>query len=247
MNKLLNILILLILSSPAHGLDTSSYSYTDMYIYDNQDYNTNTDIDPNTPTIKDPFEPINRSIFGLNNMIDILFITPTAELYSAMMPKIGKSYISNFFSNLGEPLNFINLILQGKLPQARITLGRFLTNSSLGCFGIMDVATKFNLNYKGEDFGQTLGYHKVPTGPFIMIPIFGPSSLRDTSGKVADFFMDPFRYKIKRRVYNDMNLVWLLHKRSESSTLINTVRHSLDPYETAKMLYIQNRTIKIND
>jgi len=236
-------IIIFLLSFTCQAYDIS---YSDLYIYDNQDYDTNTNIE-NSISISDPLEPVNKTIFGFNNIVDLLFIMPVAEFYTQVVPDVGKSCIGNFAKNISEPLNFINLVLQGKFATAQTTFGRFLTNTILGFFGIVDVASGFNMPYSGQDFGQTLAYHGFPSGPYLVIPVFGPSTLRDTTGKVGDFFLDPMKYKLKKNTYNAINLVWLLHKRAASGGVISNVRQSLDPYDTAKQLYIQNRSSKINN
>jgi phospholipid-binding lipoprotein MlaA len=137
--------------------------------------------------------------------------------------------------------------LQGKFAKARVSLGRFLTNTVLGCAGIMDVATAFKLEYNGEDFGQTLAHHKAPSGPYLVAPIIGPTSVRDISGKVVDFFIDPFKYALTKRDRNIVSALNVVHKRSAVNQVVKTINNSLDPYETAKILYTQNRAASINN
>lgn len=233
----------------AGAVTAPSYSYSEMYVYDNQD-NENEDLDSlyeEKELISDPFEPVNRHIFNINSLLDSAFIAPVIETYIAVTPKQARTNIGNFVSNLGEPVNFINLMLQGSFSQARVTFGRFITNTLLGFFGIMDVASGCDMPYKGEDFGQTLAYYGFPTGPYIVMPIFGSSSTRDTAGKVFDFFANPTRYVLDRQERDIVNITWLVHKRAHANGIIKTVKKSLDPYETAKMLYIQNRIKLIKD
>lgn len=229
--------------------DLPSYSYSEIYIYDSQDLNKNT-IDNNDSSgtkVSDPFKVINKNIFNINYFIDSAFFRPISEIYLFTIPKRGRMHIGNVVTNLGEPINFFNLLFQGKFAQARISIGRFIVNSVLGFCGIVDVATSAKMNYKGEDFGQTLGYHKVPNGPYLVVPLLGPTTVRDLTGKVADFFIDPFKYALNKRERNVVNITWLLHKRSNANEVIKTVNNSLDPYETAKLLYIQNREAQISE
>lgn len=245
--KILLAVLIYTASLSANGAaSVPSYSYTEMYMYDNQDGERLLQ-DTDEVLIADPLEPINRHIFNINSLLDSAFLAPVAETYIAITPKHVKTSIGNFMNNIGEPINFINLMFQGNFNQARITFGRFITNSLLGFFGIMDVAGACNMPYKGEDFGQTLAYHQVPTGPYLVMPVFGPSSTRDSAGKVVDFFADPFRYALDRKERDIINITWLLHKRAESNSVIKSVKRSLDPYETAKMLYIQNRVNQIKN
>ncbi len=241
------ILCLFLASLEAQAINSPSYSYSEMYIYDNQDLQTNQTEDPSNSTVRDPFHIINKHIFNINYLIDSAFLSPVAEIYLHAIPPRGRKHMGNFVTNIGEPINFINLLFQGKFAQARISLGRFMTNTVLGCAGIMDVATDMKLEYKGEDFGQTLGYHKVPNGPYIVVPILGPSTARDLTGKVADFFIDPFKYALHKKERNVVNAGWLVHKRAGANEVIKNIKDSLDPYETAKTLYIQNRNNQIRD
>ncbi len=235
------------LAIEAQSASVPSYSYSEMYMYDNQDNPINANQDPADSLISDPFILLNKHIFSFNSTLDTVFFSPIAETYLRTIPSRGRITINNFMSNIGEPLNFFNLLLQGRFKQARMSLGRFMTNSVLGCVGVIDVATTLKLNYKGEDFGQTLAHHKIPSGPYLVAPVLGPTSVRDLTGKVADFFMDPFKYALNKRERNVINVTWLVHKRAGANEVIKTVKNSLDSYETAKILYIQNRTSQIND
>ena len=231
----------------AQAASLAGYSYSEMYMYDNQDDCLASEETSIKPLISDPFAPINKHIFNINSLLDSAFIAPAAEVYIWAIPRRGRTYVGNFISNMGEPINFANLLLQGQFKEARVSLGRFITNSLLGFFGIMDVATQYKLEYKGEDFGQTLAYYGMPDGPYVVLPLFGPSSVRDSTGKIADFFIDPFKYVLVKEERLAISATTALDKRSEANQVVKTVKHSLDPYETAKMLYIQNRTNQINN
>ena len=131
----------------------------------------------------DPFEEINRSIWGFNESLDNRIAKPLAEFYTDVLPDPVQSGISNFFSNLDEIDNSLNQILQGKPVAACSDLSRFVINTSLGLFGLFDLATHLGLEEHDEDFGQTLGVWGIPDGPFLMLPIYGPSSPRDIVGR----------------------------------------------------------------
>ena len=241
-------MLISLIAFSAQAINAPSYSYTEMYVYDNQD-NPHLDSSVDTPEafIADPLEPVNRHIFNINSIIDSGLVSPVVETYLAVTPKPVRTNIGNFVTNMGEPINFINLMLQGNFAQARVTFGRFITNTTLGFIGFIDVASKCNMPYKGEDFGQTLAHYGVSSGPYIVVPLFGPSSTRDSTGKVFDFFADPLRYTLERKERDIINITWLVQKRSEANGIIKTIKKSLDPYETAKMLYIQNRINQIKD
>jgi phospholipid-binding lipoprotein MlaA len=231
----------------AEAVNLPTYSYTEMYIYDNQDETKVLPEIPSQPLISDPFEPVNRHIFNINSILDSAFISPVVETYLALTHKHVRGSLDNFMSNIGEPINFLNSMLQGDFAQARVTFGRFLANTVLGFFGIIDVASKADMQYKSEDFGQTMAHYGVGSGPYVVMPIFGPSSIRDASGKVVDFFADPLTHALDSKGRQVINVTWAFHKRSEANQIIKTVKRSLDPYETAKLLYIQNRNNQINN
>jgi phospholipid-binding lipoprotein MlaA len=243
--NLFTIIILNIFALYCNAASLPEYSYTEIYTYDNQELNNIDSPSDAKAEISDPFYVINRHIFNINYLLDKAFFAPIAETYLAVIPKRGRVHIANFMSNISEPLNFINLVFQGNFKQARITIGRFLANTVLGFFGILDVAAQAKLTYSGEDFGKTLARYGAPSGPYIVAPILGPTSFRDVSGKVADFFMDPFKYTLHREYRDIINITWLVHKRAEVNEVVKTVNRSLDPYETAKLLYIQNRNSQI--
>lgn len=241
------IVFLFCFSNIARADSLPSYSYSEMYMYDNQDDRINTETPSSEKKIHDPFYVINKNIFNINYLLDKAIFAPAAKTYVTVIPERGRMHIGNFMSNIGEPINFFNLLFQGKFKQARISLGRFMTNTVLGFAGILDVATPLKLNYKGTDFGLTLAHYKFSSGPYIVAPILGPTSVRDLSGKVADFFIDPFKYALNKPERNVINATWLLHKRAGATDLIDTVNNSLDPYETAKALYLQNRVLSVNN
>ena len=131
----------------------------------------------------DPFEEINRNIWSFNESLDNQIAKPLAEFYTDVLPNPIQSGISNFFSNLDEIDNALNQVLQGKPIAACSDLSRFVINTSLGLFGLFDLATHLGLKEHDEDFGQTLGVWGIPDGPFLMLPIYGPSSPRDIIGR----------------------------------------------------------------
>ena len=138
----------------------------------------------------DPLEEVNRPIFEFNQTLDQNLIEPIAISYRDNTPESIKKGISNFFSNLGEVSTLANQILQFKAEDSFITLGRFLINTTIGLAGIFDPASELGLTKKDEDFAQTLGVWGVPEGPYLVIPILGPSTLRDTAGLYVDMTSD---------------------------------------------------------
>lgn len=194
----------------------------------------------------DPFEPANRVVLKVNDALDAVLIAPVARLYMALTPDVVEKHVDLFFSNLTGVTSVANSFAQFKFKKGTRHLGRFTLNSTLGIFGIFDVATGFGLNEPPEDFGQTLGYWGIPTGPYLVLPLLGPSTLRDTGGLIADTYTDPVSYY----PYDaDANLavrsVGLLATRAglfRYDDLINGDRYSM-----LRELYLQNREYAVAD
>lgn len=138
-------------------------------------------------TKEDPWEGFNRSMFIFNDAVDGAVLKPVAEGYKAITPNLVQKGVSNFFSNLGEIGNIANNLLQGKWDETASSTFRFLINSTAGWFGIFDVASEMGLKQYDEDFGQTLGYWGVSSGPYLVLPFLGSSTVRDGSGLVVQY------------------------------------------------------------
>lgn len=134
----------------------------------------------------DPWEGFNRSMYKFNYNFDKYFFLPVVNGYEFITPTFVQTGVSNFYTNLGEIRNLYNCLLQGKGMKSLNTLGRFVTNSTLGIGGLFDPATSFGLKWQREDFGQTLGVWGVGTGPYVVLPVFGPSTVRSASGLAVD-------------------------------------------------------------
>ena len=139
--------------------------------------------------VHDPFEDINRITFNINDSLDNKIAKPVAVVYGDITPQFIQNRITRFFKNLAEIDTFINQALQGKPKLAINDFGRFAINSSIGLFGFFDVATKMGLEAHDEDFGQTLGVWGVPDGPYLMLPIIGPSNARDIMSRPISSFL----------------------------------------------------------
>lgn len=140
------------------------------------------------PSPLDPFEPVNRAVFEFNDTADRFVFKPVAEGYRAVLPELVRTGVRNFFSNLRDPWIALNQLMQGKVELALSDGWRFIVNSTFGLGGLMDVATDMRLAKHNEDFGQTLGVWGLDTGPYIVIPIWGPSNVRDGVGLIADAY-----------------------------------------------------------
>jgi phospholipid-binding lipoprotein MlaA len=142
----------------------------------------------------DPLEPMNRTIFDVNLFLDRVLIKPVAQGYRNVIPQFARDSIRNFLRNLGEPVIFANDMMQGEFNSANDTAARFLSNSTFGLGGTIDFAAKSGIERQTGDFGQTLHSWGAPEGPYLVLPIFGPSNPRDAIGMGIDGLMDPFGY-----------------------------------------------------
>jgi phospholipid-binding lipoprotein MlaA len=139
----------------------------------------------------DPFEPLNRKTFELNQFLDRILFRPIAKAYVFALPQLARNGVHNFLDNLKEPTLFLNNLLQGELKRAGITVTRFVCNSTIGLAGFIDAAGQSGLPRQNADFGQTLFVWGVKSGPYLILPIFGPSNPRDAIGQGVDSYADP--------------------------------------------------------
>ena len=145
-------------------------------------------------SVDDPWEGFNRKVFAFNDGLDRILLKPVAKGYRAITPEPVDKGVTNFFSNLGEIGNVINSLLQGELIQAGKGTTRFVVNSTLGIGGLFDVANRMGVKESEEDFGMTLAKWGVDAGPYVVLPLLGPSTVRDGIGEVPDYFMNPIIY-----------------------------------------------------
>lgn len=159
-----------------------------------------------TAPVNDPFEPINRATNTLNEeWLDPLIFKPVVRIHNETLPKPARISIRNFLRNLKEPVIFENDLLQWQLERAGLSASRFAINSTVGLLGLMDIADHWGIPPHDEDFGQTLGSYGIPAGPYIVWPVIGPSSLRDSTGRIVDGLMDPLSYiQFSNRIYWDL-------------------------------------------
>jgi phospholipid-binding lipoprotein MlaA len=197
---------------------------------------------------RDPIEGFNRVMFQFNEVLDKILIKPLAKGYRAIMPSPVDKGITNFFSNLDDVGSAINNLLQFKLKRSASDVGRVVVNSTVGILGFIDVASNMNLDKHGEDFGQTLGAWGIGQGPYIVLPIFGPSGGRDAIGTVADWFTDPVTYVEPVRVRNSLYGLRAIDKRADLLGASNVVEEAaLDKYEFIRDAYLQKRESDVND
>lgn len=202
--------------------------------------------------MKDPIEPVNRFIFGFNDVLDRFLIEPVAKGYKAVLPTFVRDSVQSFMRNLQSPLIIANNLLQGDVGDAGIALARFAINTTVGVGGLVDVAKTQGLNYEDEDFGQTLAKWGVGDGFYLVLPLIGPSSLRDTAGLAVDSYADPVRI-----VADNTDHEWIYFARvglegiDTRSRMIDAIddlrRNSLDYYAAVRSAYAQRRTALIQD
>ncbi|MBT6198445.1 MAG: VacJ family lipoprotein, partial [Pelagibacteraceae bacterium] len=199
--------------------------------------------------VYDPFEGVNRAIFSFNNSADKVVLEPIAKGYKKLPPPI-QSGVGNFINNLKLPLAAVNQLLQGQGKNAMESTGRFLVNSTIGIFGLIDVADDIGLNQKEEDFGQTLATWGVGDGFYIVLPLFGPSNLRDTTGMLMTMMTDPINAYAASQ-----GEAWAIPMRTAANAIdqrsqiideVNALRNnSVDYYAAVRSSYYQNRKAAI--
>lgn len=198
--------------------------------------------------VNDPLEELNRAIFEFNRGVDALLLKPMAIIYNGIMPPWGRHRVTNILNNLGEPLNLANSLLQGEIERATSSFMRFAVNSTVGVAGAFDVAGDLGMRRANEDFGQTLAVWGVPEGPFLMLPIFGPSNPRDATGLVIDYLMDPFTYILDDDVSLARSVTRGVSRRAENLENLDTLEEtSLDFYAALRELYRQYRNNAIEN
>jgi len=194
----------------------------------------------------DPFENVNRAVFDFNITLDDYVLKPVAKGYRDVTPLPIRKAVSNFLSNLGAPIRFANDGLQGNGERAGQTFIRFWYNTFLGVGGIVDVGTALGVPYHDADFGQTLGVWGVGTGPYLMLPLLGPSNPRDAIGYGVDSYADPFTQGMAAANHDIANYlragISIVSNRSQTIDELDELRRgSLDFYAAVRSLYQQKR------
>ncbi len=198
-------------------------------------------------TPQDPWESWNRGVYKVNDKVDRAVVKPVARTYVRVVPHPIRTGVTNFFDNLRTPAVMLNDALQGKLLAAGNDLGRFLLNSTLGLAGLLDPATSAGLAHNNEDFGQTLGVWGVHPGPFIELPVFGPSDLRDAPSRVVDVYTSPLEYVHIAAVKWGLFGVDLIDTRASLLSLDETLQNVYDPYAFVRDAYLQRRAYLVSD
>lgn len=202
--------------------------------------------------MNDPLEPMNRAIFSFNQAVDKALLKPIAEGYREVVPPYGRDRVRDFLYHWRSPFIFANDLLQGNVDQAVATAARFFFNSGFGLMGFLDVAGDGGIEYHNEDFGQTLAVWGVGEGPYLMLPILGPSTIRDTGGLVVEWVGDPVSYRFRELGKDGWGWtrtgVTALEKRERLLDPLDEVeRGAIDYYSTLRSLYRQQRASDVRN
>ncbi len=196
----------------------------------------------------DPIEPLNRYLFDVNYAVDQLVLKPMAGWYYTALPNPVQDSVRNALRNLATPVVLANDLFQGETERAGVTAMRFLINTTFGVAGLFDVAAEWGYPYHDEDFGQTLAVHGVGEGPYLVLPVLGPSNPRDASGRVVDTFLDPLTYVLPTAWGIARTGVSGIDTRARNLKTLDEIREgSVDYYAAIRSLYRQRRTDAINN
>jgi phospholipid-binding lipoprotein MlaA len=204
----------------------------------------------NVPVVaeNDPFQPFNRKVFWFNDHLDTYVLEPVAKGWEYVLPRRVETSISNFFWNLHFPIDTVNAVLQGKFKQAGSNVGRFLVNTTIGVAGFFDPATSLGLELHWEDFGQTLGVWGVCPGPYLVLPVLGPSDVRDGGGLIVDAATSITPFFVNGYILLGARTVELVNTRAQYLDIISKAKEAaFDYYSFVRNAYLQRRAGLIND
>lgn len=199
--------------------------------------------------IADPLEPLNRTMFGVNDVLYFWVVRPVTKTYANAIPKPARIGVGNFFHNLTTPVRLVSSLLQGKGKAASREVDRFAINTTVGVLGVGDpAADRYKIMPSDEDLGQTLAVYGVGDGCYLVLPLFGPSTLRDTGGMVGDMFLNPIWYVEPREVSLGISAVRFTNEGSFHIGEYEAFKDAaMDPYVAMRGAYIQNRDKKIKE
>lgn len=197
---------------------------------------------------KDPIEGFNRAMFAFNEGLDSVIVKPVATGYEAVLPSPVRTGVTNFFGNIDDLFIGVNNLLQGKIPEAFSDLGRVVINTTIGLLGVLDIATEAGLEKHDEDFGQTFGRWGVGNGAYVVIPVFGPRTVRDTVGLVLDVQADPVANHRPRGERDVALVLRMVNDRANLLAADKVVEEAaLDKYSYVRDAYLQRRRNLIHD
>ncbi|MCD9004912.1 VacJ family lipoprotein [Luteimonas sp. XNQY3] len=235
-------------ASPASGTPTDAeLDYAALYgepVYDPV-YDPTLPEAAQMPRSYDPWEPLNRKVFAFNSAIDRGFAKPLAKAYAKVVPRPVRLGVTNFFSNLGQPVSALNALLQGRPKAAGQSLGRFLVNSTLGIGGIFDPATDAEIPHQSADFGQTMGVWGWRDSRYLELPLFGPRTLRDGFGLVGDAPLSPLRQVSDDPVRYGLQGLQLVDLRTRLFAVDSMREGATDEYALIRDAWMQRRAYQI--
>ena len=197
---------------------------------------------------RDPLEGYNRAMFKFNDTVDQVALKPVATAYKKVTPSFVQTGVGNFFGNLSDVWSAVNNLLQGKGEAGLQDVVRVSMNSTFGIFGLIDIASQAGIPKHNEDFGQTLGWYGIQPGPYVMLPLLGPSTVRDTVALPLDMTGDPWRYKDPVSVRNIGTVTRVIDKRAALLDATNLMEAAaLDRYEFIRDGFLQARESKVFD
>lgn len=204
--------------------------------------------DVETPANADPWESVNRKVFVFNDQVDTYLLKPVAKGYDWITPKMVNRGITNVLSTIGEIPSAGNSLLQGRFQDSGIALARFSINATMGLFGIFDLATLWGIEGQKEDFGQTLAVWGVPAGPYLVLPFFGPSNIRDTGGLAVDIYTNPLDLHEAQIDDRESGVIWsvrIVDRRADLMQFEELIQG--DRYIFLRNAYLQQRNYEINN
>jgi phospholipid-binding lipoprotein MlaA len=200
------------------------------------------------PSREDPFEPMNRTLYQVSDAVDTAVVKPVAQAYVDVVPQLIRTGISNVFNNIDDLFSAVNGLLQGKLDKFGDDLGRVVLNTGFGLGGIFDLASMIGIERGNEDFGQTFGVWGFPQGPYLYVPLFGPTTVRDGTGTVVRLAIGPVGYipniPVRDSLYG-VGAVDLRAQALETTSVIDTA--ALDRYLFIRNAYLQRRRYLVYD
>ncbi|RJG08789.1 VacJ family lipoprotein [Pseudomonas cavernicola] len=194
---------------------------------------------------EDPWEGFNRAMFRFNDTLDTYALKPLAQGYQAVTPQFLEDGIHNAFNNVGDVGNLANDLLQGKVQNAGVDTSRLIFNTTFGLLGFFDVANEMGLQRNDEDFGQTFGAWGLGSGPYLVLPLLGPSTVRDAAGKIPDSFLEPYPYINDVPARNVTRAVDVIDTRASLLSAEKLI--SGDKYLFIRNAFLQNREFKVKD
>ncbi|QZA81165.1 MlaA family lipoprotein [Deefgea piscis] len=195
----------------------------------------------------DPLEPINRPIYKMNKAVDDAVLRPVAKGYVRFVPPPLRKGVDNFFENIDDLFSIPAALLQGKATPASKSFGRVLVNSTVGVGGLIDWASDLPIEKQNQDLGQTLGYWGLPTGPYLMVPFYGPTTLRDSVEPLSRFIWGPIDYVDDLAGQITYYSVYIVNARAQILPLDKIIDEQADPYAFIRDSYLQRRWFKIHD